>query len=951
MDGKAALTPAVCDEATLTPTATSPIRDEAGPVAPPAQVIRDEAALASELERTKTPGVIARAHLAEVRAALYERHRAGAGGIEIVRALTAAVDDLMRALYRYAEEQHSQRYSRLNQRLAIVARGGYGRQELNPQSDIDLLFLHDYKPGPYTEIVTETILHALWDAGLTVGYAVRNSAECIKMAAEDLKEKTALLDARFLWGDEKLHAQFDKALVNDVLNRNQQSFFKAKLEESRRRHKQYGESIYLLEPQLKEGEGGFRDLHTAMWLAKVKYKIHAIEELVQKAVITEPELNEVNKARDFLLRVRNSLHFISGRHFDQLTFEYQEQIAPMLGFMATDGTPASANLMRTYYQQASTILSFSEGLIARVTEDTTPARFLRRRSVRQIRPGVAIQGNVIGIASNDFFQREPLNLITIFADCQSHGVELSGSAYQLVRDNLDLIDDAMRHDPQTGMALMGILSGRQRVAETLEAMHRAGVLGALIPEFGNLYARVLHDLYHIYTVDRHSLAAVRELERLRAGEFKTNNPLLTEVAREYSSLPIIFLALLLHDIGKGHGHDHHERGAQLTVAVCERMGLDAEEQDLVVFLVREHLKMSQVAQKGDVDDPNTVEEFAREAGSIDRLKALYLLTFADMRAVAPQVYNNWRDMLLSELYMRSLKTLEHGGREATDPARRLALVKAGVREQLAAAKAPEAKVNEFLDRMPDRYFLTVPEGDVKLHFDMMRAIDELPLVCRHRHFPDLEFSEFMVVTHDQPGLFSKIAGALTANNLNILSARITTRDDGIALDVFRVSHLGGAGAIAMDEDRWPRVERDLERVLAGQQDIAALVADSQKIRFGARKFVRRMASEVTVDNRSSEDFTVIDVFTQDRVGLLFAITHTLFELGMKIHIARISTNADQALDVFYISDADGNKVTELEQMRTIKAALLERLEGSAPPVAAALAAEPLDGSHPPDHGG
>ena len=909
------------------------------PALAPVPALRDEAALAAELECTRTPGVVARAHLEAVRAAMFERHRAGAGGIEIVRALTAAVDDLMRALYRYADAEHSQRHSRLNQRLAIMARGGYGRHELNPHSDIDLLFLHDYKPGPYTEIVTEIILHALWDAGLTVGYAVRNSTQCIKMAAEDLKEKTAILDARFLCGDEKLYAQFDKALISEVLNRNQQGFFKAKLEESRKRHKQYGESIYLLEPQLKEGEGGLRDLHTALWLAKVKYKVRSLEELVHKAVITEPELSEVNAARDFLFRVRNSLHFLSGRHFDQLTFEYQEQIAPMLGFTATNGNPASANLMRTYYQQASTILSFSEGLIARVTEDTTPARFLRRRSARQIRPGVVIQGNVLGIASNDFFKRVPLNLITIFADCQTHGVQLSGSAYQLVRDNLELMDEAMRHDPRTGMALMGILSGRQRVAETLEAMHRAGVLGALIPEFGNLYARVLHDLYHIYTVDRHSLAAVRELERLRAGEFKTTNALLTEVAREYSSLPIVFLALLLHDIGKGYCHDHHERGAQLTVAVCERMGLDAEEMDQVVFLVREHLKMSQVAQKGDVEDPNTVEEFAREAGSIDRLKALYLLTFADMRAVAPNVYNNWRDMLLSELYMRALKTLEHGGREAIDPARRLALVKAAVRAELTAAKAPDQAVSEFLERMPDRYFLTVPEGDIKLHFDMMRAIEERPLVCRHRHFPDLEFSEFMVVTRDQPGLFSKIAGALTAKNLNILSARITTRDDGIALDVFRVSHLGGAGAIAMEEDRWPRVERDLERVLSGEQQIAALVAEAQKIHFGARKFVRRVATEVTIDNRSSEEFTVIDVFTQDRVGLLFAITHTLFELGMRIHLARISTNADQALDVFYISDGEGNKITELERMRSIKAALLERLEGKPRAVAASTAAE------------
>ena len=892
----------------------------------PSPGIRGAAELVAEFAHTRTPGVVARAHLGAVRAALYERHRAGVTGIEIVRALTAAVDDLMRALFEYADADHGQRFSRLNQRLAVVARGGYGRRELNPYSDIDLLFLHDYKPGPYTEIVTEIILHALWDAGLTVGYSVRNTAECIKMATEDLKEKTAILDARFLAGDEKLYAQFDKALITEVLNRNQQSFFKAKLDESRKRHKQFGESIYLLEPQVKDGEGGLRDLHTALWLAKVKYKVHALGELVQKAVITEPELNEVLAAQDFLFRVRNSLHFLSRRHFDQLTFEYQEQIAPMIGFEATEGAAASAVLMRTYYQQASTILRFSEGLTARVTEDTEPARFLRRSPARQIRPGVLIQGNVLGIGSNDFFKRAPLNLITIFADCQTHGVELSGSAYQLVRDNLGLIDETMRRDPQTGMALMGILSGRERVAETLEAMHRAGVLGALIPEFGKLYARVLHDLYHIYTVDRHSLAAVRELERLRAGEFKNTNALLTEVAREYTSLPIVFLALILHDIGKGHGHDHHELGAQLTVEVCKRMGLDAEEVDLVVFLVREHLKMSQVAQKGDVDNPNTVEEFAREAGSIDRLKALYLLTFADMRAVAPKVYNNWRDMLLSELYMRSLRTLEHGGREAADPARRLAVVKVAVQAELTAAKAPDHAVAEFLNRMPDRYFLTVPEGDIKLHFDMMRAIEERPLVCRHRHFPELEFSEFMVVTRDQAGLFAKIAGALTTNNLNILSARITTRDDGIVLDVFRVSHLGSAGAIALDEDRWPRVERDLERVLSGEQDIQALVAQSHEARFGARKFVRRVETEVTVDNRSSEEFTVIDVFTQDRVGLLFAITYTLFELGMKIHVARISTNADQALDVFYISDLEGNKVTDLERMRSIRLALVERLE-------------------------
>ena len=886
---------------------------------------RDEDSLYAEFRSGGRPGLHARAWLEAARGELARRHLAGAGGMEIVRAYTGCVDRMVRALYRYADHHHSRRFSRLNQRLAVIARGGYGRGELNPHSDIDLLFLHDYKPGPYVEVMTEIILHALWDAGLTVGQVVRNVRESVRAANDDLKEKTAILDIRLLAGDEKLWALLDKALIDEVLNRNQQKFFQAKLEESRDRHRHYGDSIYLLEPQLKEGEGGLRDLHTALWLAKVKYKVHSLPELVQKAIISEPELEEVVRAQDFLYRVRNSLHFLSGRHHDQLTFEYQEQIAPLLGFTAADASgSASSALMRFYYAQAAVIHRFSEGLIARVTEDPAVGRFMRRTGGRQIRPGVLIQGRLLAIAEKDFFVRAPINLITIFADCQAHGVELSGSAYQQVRDSLGLVDDAFRCDPRTGMALMGIMSGRQRVAETLEAMHRAGVLGAVIPEFGNLYARVLHDLYHIYTVDRHSLAAVRELERLLAGEFKESNPLLTEVAREVIALPLIFLALVLHDIGKGHGHDHHERGAVLTTEVSRRLGLDGEETDLVVFLVRNHLLMSQVAQKGDVDDVRTVEEFARVAGSIDRLKALYLMTFADMRAVAPNVYNNWRDMLLSDLYMRALKILEQGDREAVDPARRLALVKAAVRERIGPMGASPEELAAFLDLMPDRYFLTVPEDDIPTHFELMRALGEQALVCRHRHFPELEFSEFLVATRDQPGLFSKIAGVLTANNLNILSARITTRTDGVALDAFRVSH--GAGGMTMEEERWLRVERDLEGVLAGQRDLEAMVAGTQRSRVAGRKFLRRVATEITVDNRSSEQYTVVDVFTQDRVGLLFAITHTLFKLGMVIHLARISTNADQALDVFYISDSNDGKIVELDAMRRLRAALVERLD-------------------------
>ena len=369
--------------------------------------------------------------------------------------------------------------------------------------------------------------------------------------------------------------------------------------------------------------------------------------------------------------------------------------------------------------------------------------------------------------------------------------------------------------------------------------------------------------------------------------------------------------------------------------VCARLGLDSEETDLVVFLVRNHLMMSQVAQKGDVDDVRTVDQFAREVGSIDRLKALYLITFADMRAVAPNVYSNWRDMLLSDLYMKALKILEQGDKEAVDPERRLALVKSAVREQLGAAGLPAEEIARFLELMPDRYFLTAPEGDFATHCEMMRALGEdRPLVCRHRAFPDLEFAEFIVATPDQPGLFSKIAGVLTANDLNILSARITTRADGIALDVFRVS-LGPGGLGMEDGSLAARRARPRSGCSGASRISPRWWPRRQRNPLGGRKFLRRTATEVTIDNRSSEQFTVVDVFSPDRPGLLFAITHTLFELGYVIHLARISTNAELALDVFYICDRAANKIVELERMRALKAALLSRLEPA--PLAAATA--------------
>jgi [protein-PII] uridylyltransferase len=888
------------------------------------QPYASENALFEQMEASGRPGVIANEFWRGIWNHLKQQHFAGASGTEIVRALTAHADRLVAALFRHADAEHGRKMPRFHGGLTVIARGGYGRGELNPCSDIDLLFLNSWKPGPYCEIVAEIILHALWDAGLTVGHAVRNLRECQAMASVDFKEKTALLDTRFIAGDETLYADFRSMLASQVINRGQQKFFRAKLEESRARHARYGDSVYLLEPQIKEGEGGLRDLHTAMWVAKVKYKVTALDELAQRAIVSSAELNEVLAAREFLWRVRNSLHYLSGRHLDQLTFEYQDRVAPLLGFQAVDGFSPSQALMRQYYVHANTIHMFAESFIARVIDETRPAAVYGRSFSRQIRPGVFIQRDLLTVGTADFFRHNPLNLVTIFADCQRHQVDLAGSTYQLVRDSLSSIDDAARSDPRIGKAFYGILESKTRVAQTLELMHRAGVLGALIPEFGRLYARPLQDLYHIYTVDRHSLTAVRELEELRTGRHREQAPLLTDVARDLQCPAAVYLALLLHDIGKGRGSRHHERSAELAEAIARRIGLDREKTELVVFLVHNHLLMSHIVLKRDLQDRRTVAEFARTVGAIERLKALYVLTYADMRAVAPNVYNNWRDALLGELYMRTLHELEHRDSEAVHPQRATAVAKQAAREQLAGNDP--AAIERFLERMPERYFLGVGEHDIPLHFELLNALGESALKCHHKHFSDLQFTEFSVVSRDQPGLFSKIAGVLTANNLNILSARIITTRDGIALDVFRVSHLEGGAPLALDEERWNRVENNLLDVLADRLNVEALVAHAHRRPvWQQKKHAPRFPTEVTVDNRASESLTVIDVFTQDRLGLLFTITHLLYKLGLDIHLARISTYADRALDVFYVSDQAGKKLADPFQLEEVRTRLLAHL--------------------------
>jgi [protein-PII] uridylyltransferase len=888
---------------------------------------------------------LAKQYVADVRGQLAERHRAGASGSAIVRAYTGAIDRLVCFLFDSATVEYTSRYVILDHRCTVVAQGGYGRFELNPASDIDLLVLYPWRVNAYVETVAERILYTLWDTGLVVGHASRTVAGCSRLAQQELKVKTALLDARYLAGDIALYGEFEAMMEAEVLKKGATRFYREKLAESRERHHRYGDSVYLLEPQLKDGPGGLRDIHTAMWLAKVKYKVKGLRELVVKGVITERDRQEIEASQDFLFRVRNALHFLTGAHQDQLSFEFQDRIAAELGFGANGSRGGVVDFMKTYYAHAMAVRRFSDAVIERCLEQPHPYRLIGRAIGREIREGVWILNRTLSANGAEVLRRDPSNLVTLFRDAQRHGVQLTEGTKRLIREHLHLIGEAERYAPAFTKPFLDIVGWKHDVWESLREMHAVGVLCQLLPEFGRIHCLVQRDLYHVYTVDEHSLMGIRELERLRHGDYKQVAPLLTEVMREIDAHEVLFLAMLFHDVGKGFGEGHSERAADMVPGIAARIGIHEDDAAQWQFLVRHHLTMSHLAQHRDTHDPRLIVEFARTVGSVANLQRLYVLTFADMRAVAPKVWNNWRDMLLGELYMRTLAFFEQGQLVDEEEGAHAARIR---QRLLAAIDEPRRRMFElFLASMPERYLTSTPEAQIPAHFELMNRLREewsvrpaeahrYLFVTMLRHVPEAEYSEFTICTPDRPGLFAMITGVLTAHGMNILGARITTSRGGVALDRFRIGHLDQR-ELVLEPERWERVQEVLAKVLRGQIDVKTLVAASRRPSILERKAAVEAPTEVIVDNSISEDYTVLDVITQDRVGVLFAITHCLHRLGLVIHLAKITTQVHQVFDVFYVTDGEGGRVTDDARLETVRSEIAEQLRLLSAPERAAAA--------------
>jgi [protein-PII] uridylyltransferase len=861
---------------------------------------------------------VLRQHLTSNVEFLRAAHLGGASGQQSVAAYAGFMDIFLGTLYRLAVED-AKREGLVPSPLVLVALGGYGRGELHPLSDLDLMLIYDGEMGPYVQRVTQGLLYALWDLGLQVGHAVRSLPDCLAMARTDFPSRTSMQQARFLVGDRRLFNRFRKVLAENVYQKDFAQFLETTLTERDQRYRKFGGSPYMGEPNVKESAGGLRDIHTAMWLASTKFGTRTLRELADKRLINGREQKTTDEALTFLWRVRNELHFLSGHKNDVLSRDIQPQIAKNFGYPGDELSLPVEKFMRDYYLHARVIHRVSRRLIARCRETLSRRASVQRRLRQEaLADGLIVLDEQLHLAQADgrAFREDPVRLIKVFWHSHHLGFELGVDVERAIEDSLDLIDDAFRASPEARELFLGICRSWGRTAQTLREMHELGVLGRYLPEWGALTCLVQYDIYHKFTADQHSLIAVQNLEALAPGQSPDSEGN-AQVVSELERPGLLMLGMLLHDIGKGKGHGHVAKGIPLIETLSARMGLAPEDADKVIFLVAHHLTMSHVAQRRDIDDPKTIETLAEICRTPERLRMLYLLTCADMRAVGPGVMTGWQAQILWDLYARTLARLTGGQRER--PTRES--VAQRVTEAMRGDVARTA-VAAHLALLSDRYLTTTSPQRIAAHLRLLgRLADGGVLATELFHHPDLGSSELVVATQDVPGLFSIIAGTLASQGINILSAQIHTRADGIVLDTFQVND--PFGEAVTEEARWRRTLEALRRVLRGEASVEDLLARRRAV-YPSGDGVPG-PPKISVDNQISDSRTVVEVKCPDRVGLLYVITRTLSGHGLDIASARIATEIDHAYDTFYVTDRQGRRLEDEAAMARVRESLEDAL--------------------------
>jgi len=845
------------------------------------------------------------------------RHAEGASGQESVRTHARLMDDVIFSLTRLVAADAGR--ARLDPTpLVVTALGGYGRGELHPLSDIDLMMVYDGELSPYVQRMMQELLYSLWDLGLQVGHSLRSLDDCVAMARTDFPSRTSMQEARFLAGDRRLFGRFGRVLRENVYRRDFGQFLETTLAERDQRYRRYGASPYIGEPNVKESAGGLRDVHTAMWLGAAKFGARTLRELSDKGLITPREQAATDAALTFLWRARNELHFFSGHKNDVLSRDLQPRIAKNLGYENDDTSLGVERFMRDYYLHARAIHRVSRRLIARCQETLSRRGSAERRQRQQaLADGLVFFDGQLHLADRDSapLRADPSRLMKVFWHLHRLGCELSLDLERALEDTLYLADGAFQRSPAVRDLFLDVCRSWGRAAQTFREMHELGLLGRYLPEFGALTCLVQYDVYHKFSADQHSLLAVEHLEALAPGQSAESEGA-AQVLNEVEKPELLMLGMLLHDVGKAKGHGHVAKGIPLIRELVTRMGLDPDDGALVEFLVAHHLTMSHIAQRRDIDDPKTIADFAATVGDPQRLKMLYLLTWADMRAVGPGVLTPWQATILHELYTRTLARLTGGRRERPSRPQLTQRLRLAVGEEL-----PAQAVRAHLAMMSDRYLATTGVQRMAEHLRMLQGLNDAPVVTELFHHTDLGSSDLVVVTRDLPGLFSLIAGTLASQGVNIISAQIHTRGDAIAIDTFQVNDPGGDAVTS--PAYWGRTLDALRVVLTGDAQVATLL---EKRRAAGRAAARAGGpAKITLDNQLSDDYTVLEVKCPDRLGLLYLVTRTLAGLGLDIATARIATEIDQAVDTFYVHDGRGRKIEDPDALGRVREALEQAL--------------------------
>lgn len=841
-----------------------------------------------------------KALLDEESAHIREAHFAGANGNEIVQRRTTLIDRLLR-------EAHAD-VSAAGPLPALLAIGGYGRGELNPHSDIDLMFLcgddADRSRAP-------ELLYLLWDAGMDIGYSVRSAKECVSLARQDPKIRTSLIESRLIAGDRTLYDAFRKSMNEDVFYWKSSQFITSKIAERNAARVKYGGSLYLREPNIKEGAGGLRDFHTALWVAFVHFRVPSLPDLVRIGVLSDKQYGIFIRSRNFFWRVRNEIHYLSDRKNDQLTFDLQERVASDFRYRDSGNLLAVERFMKSYFLHARNIREFSSHITDAVLKKPARGWFSRALTIGPF----SLIGRVLVPSTDDLIRNDPAQIMRAFEIMQSRHAALSDRLKATIRGQR--ISDEIRSSLEVSTTFCAILNNPEGLFETLTLMKDLRFLGRYLPEFRDIQSLAKHDHYHMYTVDEHSLIAIQNIQALWAGRF----PGLTTLYNAFHGLKkrwVLMLTILLHDLGKVYRYGHEHRGLALAEKILARLHIADEDRSRILFLIGNHLVMTTLSQRRELNDRKVIADFAKLVQDRENLVMLYLLTYADVSAVNPTAWTQWRAVLLQELYVRTLDYFEENVRASDEVQARLEAARSRI---VAAAEKRYSRedVDAFLGEMPEQYLLYTSPVKVVDHLGMMKRLPEEKLVISHRHYQDRGYTELTVCAYDAYGMFYRTAGTLAAKNLNILRAKVHTSRNGVMIDTFQITDPDGV--ICVYEEAWARVLTDLRD---------SLMSGKRPPEPGLYQVNRNLPAPITpsveFDNDASESFTIIDVTGRDRIGFLYHITKTLYDLNLDIGSAKIVTEGSRVLDSFYVTDLFRQKIVDQLRLDKIRSALLKVIE-------------------------